>query len=311
MEPGITDPPPADPVNPDPDPSPNPESTPVDNPLRLTACPECGYALDGLPDAGRCPECGQPYDRDELILFGIARGTLADATTAGGWRLVGHLLFLALIAFGNVGVLAVVRPRDPLVRTVLVLLLAQAGFFLFARLSAPTRGTVRVSLDAAGASQVRTLPPDAIASRLFALYAACMPGALLLLCAAALEDAAWRFRLAVAGGAAMLLAVAVHSVGPVRRAAARAIGMPPPGAAADRRSPRAPWPEINDVALDLDQASERYHLRLGRRLPLRLAEEFVNVELALTPEQAEALRARIEAWRAVGTELSATQGPSA
>jgi hypothetical protein len=38
------------------------------DPLRLTFCPRCDYALEGLPDAGVCPECGTPYDGSYVVL---------------------------------------------------------------------------------------------------------------------------------------------------------------------------------------------------------------------------------------------------
>ncbi len=39
-------------------------------------CAACGYALDGLPAAGRCPECGADFDftGGRVVLFGWRRG---------------------------------------------------------------------------------------------------------------------------------------------------------------------------------------------------------------------------------------------
>lgn len=39
-------------------------------------CAHCGYALNGLPDSGRCPECGEP----------IADSTTADVRTLPPWE---------------------------------------------------------------------------------------------------------------------------------------------------------------------------------------------------------------------------------
>lgn len=51
------------------------------DPLRLTRCMRCGYALDGLGDVGICPECGLDYDQSMVVLYGEARGNTATAAT--------------------------------------------------------------------------------------------------------------------------------------------------------------------------------------------------------------------------------------
>jgi hypothetical protein len=94
-----------------------------------------------------------------------------------------------------------------------------------------------------------------------------MPGGLLLITAAAAEDAAWRFRLATAGGAAMLLAVAVHTIGSACRRVGRVLGSPPAVGDAAGPSRHAAWPEVSDAALDVQPSSGWYHLRLRRRSP--------------------------------------------
>ena len=38
---------------------------------RIGQCPECEYALDGLPDEGSCPECGFSYDASMWSIRGL------------------------------------------------------------------------------------------------------------------------------------------------------------------------------------------------------------------------------------------------
>ncbi len=38
--------------------------------LRIDRCPQCGYLLTGLPEAGQCPECGFGYSPDLIVLYG-------------------------------------------------------------------------------------------------------------------------------------------------------------------------------------------------------------------------------------------------
>src|SRR5438045_7361553 len=48
--------------------------TSASNPLRLDLCPACGYALEGLPEEGRCPECGVEYRPGLIVLHGFGGG---------------------------------------------------------------------------------------------------------------------------------------------------------------------------------------------------------------------------------------------
>jgi hypothetical protein len=55
--------------------------------LALTACPNCGYSLEGLPDRGVCPECGREYAPGEIILYGYGSGPYENVMTARPTRL--------------------------------------------------------------------------------------------------------------------------------------------------------------------------------------------------------------------------------
>src|SRR5688572_3267499 len=69
--------------------------------LRLENCPQCGYALAGLPAAGICPECGTAYDQSTVVLHGWGRGEHATLDTA-------RPLSAVLIGLCYVGLLAYV-----------------------------------------------------------------------------------------------------------------------------------------------------------------------------------------------------------
>jgi hypothetical protein len=56
------------------------------DPLRLGNCQECGYALHGLPDEGRCPECGRLYDQSTVVLHGWSHGSTSSVATARPWE---------------------------------------------------------------------------------------------------------------------------------------------------------------------------------------------------------------------------------
>ena len=80
----------------------------ADDPLRLTVCPRCSYALTGLPPAGTCPECGRAYDGSVVYLYGTSAGGRASGwgempTTVMGlvWRWVFGLGLLAFVAIAT------------------------------------------------------------------------------------------------------------------------------------------------------------------------------------------------------------------
>jgi hypothetical protein len=55
--------------------------------LWAAVCPNCGYALDGLPRTGTCPECGRQYGKSEVVLHGFARGAHESPQNAKRSRL--------------------------------------------------------------------------------------------------------------------------------------------------------------------------------------------------------------------------------
>lgn len=66
------------------------------DPLRLDACPECGYALRGLPAEGTCFECGFDYDQGTIVLYGWPTGHRAYITLSGAET---NIVLLAIATF--------------------------------------------------------------------------------------------------------------------------------------------------------------------------------------------------------------------
>jgi hypothetical protein len=73
--------------------------TSASNPLRLDLCPACGYALEGLPEEGRCPECGVEYRPGLIVLHGFGGGiSTGRAKTAWTTATINVLVALYFVA---------------------------------------------------------------------------------------------------------------------------------------------------------------------------------------------------------------------
>jgi uncharacterized protein (DUF983 family) len=93
----------------------------------ITACPRCGYSLEGLPDEHACPECGLPYHRQAVAI----KQTRNTAWAIASWIPVaffaavnavkGEPLFAVLMLMGVVvGVAAMLWRRQAPTNMVLV-----------------------------------------------------------------------------------------------------------------------------------------------------------------------------------------------
>ena len=67
------------------------------DPLRLSHCPGCGYALEGLPPEGTCPECGGTYRRGVIVLHGFGTGLATGRARSVVTMVVVNLLLAAFL----------------------------------------------------------------------------------------------------------------------------------------------------------------------------------------------------------------------
>jgi hypothetical protein len=66
------------------------------DPLRLSECPSCGYALEGLAPEGRCPECGVEYRPGVIVQHNHARD---DGVGAAGSEAVSENVNVVIAAY--------------------------------------------------------------------------------------------------------------------------------------------------------------------------------------------------------------------
>jgi hypothetical protein len=123
------------------------------DPLRLSHCPGCGYALDGLPPEGTCPECGGPYDQSAVVLHGFGAGQHSNLATARpGMALVVGLLCVGYVWWGVHDWLR--GGRDTSTLFWVVVLLVWVAWSIWKRSTSDMPGLVQVRLGAYGALQV-------------------------------------------------------------------------------------------------------------------------------------------------------------
>jgi hypothetical protein len=120
------------------------ETNPAANRL-VDECPECGYALIGLPDAGVCPECGQDYDQSMLVLHGAARGRFANLGNAAGRSVVAQVGWL-ILCIVNLRPLVGSSWRDPILMLILAFAVGFAVLTVMRRFLADRAGLVQLYL---------------------------------------------------------------------------------------------------------------------------------------------------------------------
>jgi len=122
----------------------------ITDPLRLSHCIECGYSLNGLPDAGACPECGRLYDQETVVLHGWARGSHANLANASPRIFL--LICIPLLMFLVGQMLPMLVGRGS--RWPLIIPLAIIGLLLWRRWSSPLPTLLQVNLSGAGCVEI-------------------------------------------------------------------------------------------------------------------------------------------------------------
>lgn len=268
--------------------------------LRLSTCPDCGYALAGLPDVGTCPECGSAYDRDDgLVLFGTGAGTLANASNQSSRE-------IAKQAAWFLGLLVVqfyfywrTRVATGLFAGLLLVQGVRLAFRAATWTTVDPRHTVRARLSRDGVRQDDLAPAAAFATRALATGTAIAVAA----------GGCWLFlqfdfgsiqgtgaRATAYAVAALLLAGLVLLIFRSDLLVKAGEWLRFGSATARHGGGFHPWDNVDTAKLSLVSAG-RYRLQIERRGSNLFDRTLVDAHIALTDEQVEVVRGWLQAYR--------------
>jgi hypothetical protein len=257
--------------------------TPQPDPVTLTTlaglCPECEYALTGLPPRGRCPECGREYDQSIIVLRGWASGELA--TGLGGRRRDAVPLAVSLIVL-----ISIMASYHRIMTPELYLLLITAMLPLFRivleQLLVDRQEPVRVRLTAFGFDQRVDLATGSIGKFV-------QPVLIMLMWMLFFVAMGWLLsRRTLHAGIIIVMA------GP----GVVMLGMELFRAAKRWRQPLQRWRSVTRCSLSLLE-EDRYRLRVEELSYWRRKEkELVDFEFRAIPERVELIRRQIDGWLA-------------
>ena len=276
-----------------------------EDPLRLTRCMRCAYALETLAPEGTCPECGIAYDQQTVVLNAIWAGNGGVGTGSFGAMITHFSLELILVFIAW----TMYWSGDHAYAIAVALFVGASAFVeltyrVYARRAGVGQALLQCRFNRFGCLQC-DLPEEIIGLGdlrpiwrwvtqvgLFAIaiafawagarhghwiYAAVIAGMLILR-----AKAEWRRRRS--------LTLAEHdSDARALMTAARACG---------RQVPATPWSAIADIRVGQFRGQvDRWYLTSTAVKRGFKRDQAINAEVQATPDQIRELKARIAAWK--------------